>query len=127
MEKLGLEIPEFRLHRRVVIRTAGKPAGQVEVSHGRLVAGSSSSDLPSSQVSVSGADQLGYPFSFLKKVTVASGGRKIECCVEPFMATVPLPNWEGGAKKEEGVAIEVVFHAHYGEPPITLPVNVDSE
>ena len=41
MEKLGLEIPEFRLHRIVVISTAVKPADQVEVSQvgcgGRLL------------------------------------------------------------------------------------------
>ena len=74
-----------------------------------------------------GADQLGYPFSFLKEVTVTSGGRKTVCREEPFVATVPHPCQEGGAKKEGGVVIEVVFHAHYGEPPITLPVNVDSE
>jgi NAD-dependent SIR2 family protein deacetylase len=106
MEKLGLEIPEFRLHRGVVIKMTSKPAGQVEVS-------------------VSGADQLGYPFSFLKKVTVTSGGRKTECCEEPFVASVPRPSQEGGAGKEGCVVIEVEFHAHYGEPPITLPVNVD--
>ena len=92
-----------------------------------MVAGCSTSDLPLSQVTVSGADKLGYPFSFLRKVTMTSGGTKIECRKEPFTATVPHPSREGGARKAVGVAIEVVFHAHYGEPPLTLPVNLDSE
>ena len=69
---------------------------------------------------MAGADHLGYPFSFLKEVTVASAGRKTACREEPFVATVPYPS-------QGGVVIEVVFHAHYGEPPMTLPVNVDSE
>ena len=126
MEKLGLEIPEFRLHRGVLIKTTRKPAGQVEVGHGQLWwQAAHPLTFLLSQVSVSGADQLGYPFSFLKKVTVTSGGRKTECCEEPFVATVPRPSQEGGAGKEGGVVIEVEFHAHYGEPPITLPVNVD--
>ena len=76
---------------------------------------------------MSGADELGYPFSFLKEVTVVSGEKKTVCVKEPFVATVPHPSQVGGAKKEGGVCIEVVFHAHYGEPPMTLPVNVDSE
>ena len=76
---------------------------------------------------MSGADHLGYPFSFLKEVTVASAGRKTACREEPFIATVPYPSQGGGAKKEGGVVIEVAFRAHYGEPLMTLPVNVDSE
>ena len=76
---------------------------------------------------MSGADELGYPFSFLKEVAVVSGEKKTVCVKEPFVATVPHPSEGGGAKKEADVCIEVVFHAHYGEPPMTLPVNVESK
>ena len=75
------------------------------------------------QVSVTGADHLGYPFSFVKEVTVVSSdGRKTVCREEPFVTTVP---YQGGG--EGGVAIEVMFHGHYGEPMMSLPVNIDSE
>ena len=47
------------------------------------------------------------------------GGEKIRCREEPFKATV------GVAKEGGGVAIEVVFHGHYGEPALSLPVRVD--
>ena len=77
------------------------------------------------QVKVSGADQRGCPFSFVKEVTVSGGGRKVVCGEEPFVATVPCPSEEGGARASGGVAIEVVFHSHYGEPPLTLPVSPD--
>ena len=36
MKKLGLEVPEFQLRRCLVITTAMKPVGQVEVSCGGL-------------------------------------------------------------------------------------------
>ena len=71
------------------------------------------------QVSVAGGDQLGNPFSFVKEVTVSGGGKKVRCCKEPFEATV------GVAKEGGGVAIEVVFHGHYGEPPLSLSVRDD--
>ena len=68
---------------------------------------------------MAGADDLGYPFSFVKEVTVSGGGEKIKCWEEPFKATV------GVAKEGGSVAIEVVFHGHYGEPVLSLPVRVD--
>lgn len=83
--------------------------------------------IPPVQVGVAGADQFGYPFSFVKEVVVTGVEKKVLCREEPFVATVPCPSQEGGASKEGGVVIEVVFHGHYGEPPMTLPVSVDSE
>ena len=74
---------------------------------------------------MTGADQRGYPFSFVKEVAVSGGGRKVVCGVEPFEATVPCPSPGGGARAEGCVVIEVLFHAHYGEPPLSLPVCVD--
>ena len=79
------------------------------------------------QVGVSGADQFGYPFSFVKEVVVRGVEKKVQCREEPFVATVPRPSGEGGAMKEGSVTIEVVFHGHYGEPALTLPVSIDSE
>ena len=79
------------------------------------------------QVGVAGADQFGYPFSFVKEVVVRGVEKKVQCREEPFVATVPRPSGEGGAMKEGGVTIEVVFHGHYGEPALTLPVSIDSE
>ena len=76
---------------------------------------------------MSGADNLGYPFSFLKGVVVTSAGERVSCGKEPFVATVPLPKKGGGAGKEGGVVVQVGFHAHYGEPALTLPVNLDCE
>ena len=49
---------------------------------------------------------------------MSGGGKKVTCSEEPFKATVGVAG-DGG-----GVAIEVVFHAHYGEPALTLPVRV---
>ena len=64
---------------------------------------------------MSGADHLGYPFSFVKEVAVSGGGKKMECREEPFKARVGVAG---------GVAIDVMFHGHYGEPPLSLPVRV---
>ena len=47
------------------------------------------------------------------------GGEKVWCTEEPFTTPVSVGK-EGG-----GVAIEAVFHAHYGEPALSLPVRVD--
>lgn len=128
MKKLGLEIPEFRLRRSLVITTAMKSAGHVEVSVRWSVCSTSCSVWWSGvQVGVAGADQFGYPFSFVKEVSVTGMERKVTCRQEPFMATVPCPSGKDGAGKKGGVAIEVVFHGHYGEPVMTLPVSVDSE
>ena len=117
MEKLGLEIPQFQLHRSLFIKTRSPTSSEVEV--GGVACGCG---LPHSflfQVSVAGADHLGNPFSFVKEVTVSGGGKKVRCCEEPFEATV------GVAKEGGGVAIEVVFHGHYGEPPLSLSVRDD--
>ena len=134
MERLGLEIPQFKLKRSLVIRTAVKrPSNVVEVrptnhfslsSHSHSLSPSrplSPSFSPPplfSQVSVAGTDNLGHPFSFVKEVTVSGGEKKVTCSEEPFKATV------GVAGNGGGVAVEVMFHAHYGEPVLTLPVRV---
>ena len=39
----------------------------------------------------------------------------MECREEPFKARVGVAG---------GVAIDVMFHGHYGEPPLSLPVRV---
>ena len=49
---------------------------------------------------------------------MSGGEKKVTCSEEPFKATV------GVAGNGGGVAVEVMFHAHYGEPVLTLPVRV---
>ena len=56
---------------------------------------------------------------------MSSGDKKIVCDEEPFVTSVPYPSSVGGAREKVGVVIEVLFHAHYGEPPLSVPVNVD--
>ena len=51
---------------------------------------------------------------------MTSEGKTVMCAKEPFVATVPVK--EGG-----GMAVEVGFHAHYGEPPLKLSVRLDGE
>ena len=51
---------------------------------------------------------------------MTSEGTTVTCSKEPFVATVPLK--EGG-----DVAVEVGFHAHYGEPPLKLSLRLDGE
>ncbi|XP_064404498.1 NAD-dependent protein deacylase sirtuin-6-like isoform X2 [Halichondria panicea] len=61
MSKLGLDIPEFRLKRCVVIKANHKH-----------------------EVCVEGRDQEDHPFSFLKSVTFSGAGPDIRCDQEPY-------------------------------------------
>ncbi len=90
-----------------------------------------------SKVIVQGADAEGHPFSFLKEVSCSD-----RCVVHVYTAvlTLPLPTLqvhitvlgrvhpllkepfvcpvEWREKEQAEVVVKVVFHSHYGEPPV---------
>lgn len=99
MQKLGLEIPEFRLRRKVIMSAEPVTDRQTKVA-------------------VQGADAEGYPFSFLKEIQIQWSGKSFPLTKEPFELVVEC----GAEEKEMGVT--VVFHAHYGEPPVKEPLRI---
>ncbi|XP_064404500.1 NAD-dependent protein deacylase sirtuin-6-like [Halichondria panicea] len=98
MSKLGLDIPEFRLKRRIVM-TAGKKGDKYEVC-------------------VEGRDQEDHPFSFLKSVTFSGAGPDIRCDQEPYTVLT-----RAGA----ALQVNIAFHSHYGEPPLMLKFDITGD
>jgi len=98
MSKLGLEIPEFRLKRRVVVKTVTE-SGKVKVT-------------------VEGRDAEGLPFAFIKSIEFKVGGQTVEKQTfnprAPFQCQVP-----GSPGK---LVVTLGFHSHYGEPQLDIPV-----
>lgn len=97
MEKLGMEIPTFKLRRRMV----------VEVSEGEK------GRAAKWKVSLEGVDVDGTPMSFLKGVKLV--GKRTGCVKEPFVIAF------GGEKEEEmEVRLLLEFMGHYGEPGLEI-------
>lgn len=65
---------------------------------------------------VEGRDPEDYPFSFIKVVSLTpKSGSASLCRQEPFQFKI---------EKVGEMSIDVEFHAHYGEPTLTLPLKV---
>lgn len=113
MQKLGLEIPPFKLHRRVKVSTSVR-SKQFQKSN-RL------------RLSVAGLEEDGTPASIFKSVKVepaASSNNthlKGETLVaEPFEMTSLIPD------KIESIELKIklTFFGHYAEPILKLRHNV---
>ena len=72
------------------------------------------------QVVVEGRDLEGLPFAFLKSVEFKAGGRPVGKVVfnpgTPFQCLLP--------DRTSRVVVTLEFQAHYGEPPLDIPVTV---
>lgn len=72
------------------------------------------------QVVVEGRDLEGLPFAFLKSVEFKAGGQSVGKVAfnpgTPFQCLLP--------DKTRRVIVTLEFQAHYGEPPLDIPVTV---
>lgn len=99
MQKLGLPIPAFVLHRKLVVEVAVKGA---KGDRHELV--------------VSGVDVDGTPATFLKSVRLVARRRGVDS--EPF--AIPLL---GTLEAMDPLRVSLEFMGHYGEPALELDVD----
>ncbi|XP_065912209.1 NAD-dependent protein deacetylase-like isoform X2 [Dysidea avara] len=99
-KKLSLDIPTFKLHRKLIVSTTITPKGQ--------------------RVEVAGTDMEGHPFSYLKRVDFSVEGE-----VESFNAE-PIVVWLKH-KDNSMVKIFIQFQGHYGEPTLTISFDPHKE
>ena len=94
MQKLGLPIPEFVLHRRLAIRVEADKSGR-------------------SSVTVEGVDVDGTPVTFLKSVKLKNNRRTAQA--EPFRI-----EYRGSIDLGTQLEFELEFMGHYGEPNLDI-------
>ena len=63
---------------------------------------------------------MGLPFAFIKSVEFVTEGKVIKKV--PFSGGKPFQCQLG--YKAEKVVVRLEFHAHYGEPPLDIPINI---
>lgn len=93
MEKLDVPIPEFILHRRLIIDASMKNG--------------------SPQLNVSGVDEDGTPVTFLQSVKLEYNRRLLKS--EPFIF-----NFRGTLEEGLELKFELEFMGHYGEPNLEI-------
>lgn len=101
MEELGIEVPGFRLRRRVVVDVSSQRSDR-------------------HQITVRGVDVDGTPASFLKGVKVEGGRRVVR--TEPFVLGLREELSEGME-----IRVEMEFMGHYGEPSLVVGVAYPGE
>ena len=72
------------------------------------------------QVLVEDKDAEGLPFAFLKSVEFRVGGREVGKV--NFGEGKPFQCQLGDEAKK--VVVRLGFHAHYGEPPLDIPIDI---
>jgi hypothetical protein len=97
MEKLGIEIPEFVLRRRMVVELKIRESRQ--------------------ELKIHGVDVDGTPASFLQSVRMEHNRRVLR--TEPFVITFREEMEEAELK------LELEFMGHYGEPNLILDLAAD--
>ncbi|WYZ33979.1 hypothetical protein EsH8_I_000255 [Colletotrichum jinshuiense] len=101
MEKLGLEIPEFVLRRRLIVEIEA-------VAEERF------------QVGVRGVDVDGTPATFLQSVRMEGNRRVLRA--EPFVI-----NFRGELEGGMEVKLQLEFMGHYGEPNLDIVQEYNGE
>eukprot|EP01122_Echinamoeba_exundans_P016842 TRINITY_DN8666_c0_g1_i1.p1 TRINITY_DN8666_c0_g1~~TRINITY_DN8666_c0_g1_i1.p1 ORF type:complete len:396 (+),score=59.93 TRINITY_DN8666_c0_g1_i1:95-1282(+) len=116
MKKLDLEIPKFKLHRRISIKTSVRPK----------------SDDPKStrwSVTVKGIEEDGTPATIFKSVTFKYGKTTDQqpCSEEPFRVSVTQKVPDGDVSVDLKISFE--FFGHYLEPTLEIQrtVNLKSD
>ena len=104
-EKLGLEIPPFKLTRRIQItKTSEKPKGQKETKQCLLFQGIDSDDCP---------------YSLFPKIEYKQkGGSTVAMTREPMK--IYSQEFHGMAEAK------IFFQGHYGETPVTVTFDTES-
>jgi len=106
MAKLGLEIPDFILRRRIMVTKT-----EEEGFFGKK----------KEKLTLRGCDEQGYPYTLFTKIEAVLGDSKITYSTskEPFIIEAKDAPLKGTAHFKFG------FQGHYAEPPLNVDINLD--
>jgi len=107
MQKLGLEVPEWRLHRRLVL-------GNTYDSESKAF-----------QVYARGIDVDGTPVSFVRSLNITGSAIKTTLQKEPFDSQ-PFPSKANYPSELLPVHVTMNFMGNYLEPPLEMDHNINT-